>query len=82
MKNIYLATCFCLIAHVGGSSIATIMVLEESPDPVICYNCTMFCLMNFYLLLITMITCIRLMSVLGSNTNILLLLLLHPMISA
>ena len=35
MKNIYLATFFCLIAYLGGSSIATIMVLEESPDPVI-----------------------------------------------
>ena len=42
MKNIYLATCFCLIAHLGGSSISTIMVLEESPDPVISYNCTMY----------------------------------------
>ena len=42
MKNIYLATCFCLIAHLSGSSIAAIMVLEESPDPVISYHCTMF----------------------------------------
>ena len=42
MKNIYLATCFCLNAHLGGSSIATIMVLEESPHPVISYNCTMY----------------------------------------
>ena len=47
MKNIYLATCFCLIAHLGGSSIATIMVLEESPDPVISYNCTMYYLLIF-----------------------------------
>ena len=48
MKNIYLATCFCLIAHLGGSSIATIMVLEESPDPVISYNCTMYFFFFFY----------------------------------
>ena len=71
MKNIYLATCFCLIAHLGGSSIATIMVLEESPDPVINYNCTMYFFYEF--LLITMVTCIRVMSVLGSNKDILLL---------
>ena len=40
MKNIYLATCFCLNAHLGGSSIATIM--EEYPDPVVSYNCTVY----------------------------------------
>ena len=34
MKNIYLATCTCLTTHLGGSSIATTIVLEESPDPV------------------------------------------------
>ena len=31
----------CLIAHLGGSSIATIIVLEESPDPVFFLNCPM-----------------------------------------
>ena len=51
MKNIYLATCFCLIAHLGGSSIATIMVLEESPDPVISYNCTMYFFYEFLLII-------------------------------
>ena len=53
MKNIYLATCFCLNAHLGGTSIATIMVLEESPDPVISYNCTMyFVVVDDFLLII------------------------------
>ena len=48
MKNIYLATCFRLIAHLGGSSIATIIVLEKSPDPVFfCYNCAMYFFCNY-----------------------------------
>ena len=68
MKNIYLATCICLIAHLGGSSIATIIVFEESTGPVFYYNCTMsFSVIIFPGLLITMVTCILKMSVLGSN---------------
>ena len=31
----------CLIAHLGGSSIAIIILIQESPDPVFSYNCTM-----------------------------------------
>ena len=45
MKNIYLATCIRLISHLGGSSIATVIVLEEYPGPVIlfvCFNCHVF----------------------------------------
>ena len=34
MKNIYLAACIRLIPHLGGSSIATVIVLEESPGPI------------------------------------------------
>ena len=37
MKNIYLAICISLIPHLGGSSIATVMVLEESPGPIILF---------------------------------------------
>ena len=51
MKTIYLATCFCLNANLGGSSIATIMALEESPDPVISYNCTMYFFDEFLLII-------------------------------
>ena len=50
MKNIYLATCFRLIAHLGGSSIATIIVLEKSPDPRFVwlqYYYTMYYFCNF-----------------------------------
>ena len=37
MKNIYLATCIRLISHLGGSSIATVIVLQESPGPIILF---------------------------------------------
>ena len=37
MKNIYLATCIRLISHLGGSSIATAIVLEESPGPILLF---------------------------------------------
>ena len=37
MKNIYLATCIRLISHLGGSTIATVIVLEESPGPIILF---------------------------------------------
>ena len=37
MKNIYLATCIRLISHLGGSSIATVIVLEESPGPILLF---------------------------------------------
>ena len=43
---VYLATGICLITHLGGSSIATIIVLEESLDSVfVCVTvipCTFF----------------------------------------
>ena len=37
MKNIYLATCISLISHLGGPSIATVIVLEESPGPILLF---------------------------------------------
>ena len=40
MKNIDLATCIRLISHLlglGGSSIATVIILEESPGPILLF---------------------------------------------
>ena len=37
MKNMYLAICISLIPHLGGSSIVTVMVIEESPGPIILF---------------------------------------------
>ena len=65
MKNIYLATGIRLISHLGGSSIATVIVLEESPGPII-----LFVSIAMYIFLIcnniswiTMVTCICIMFV-------------------
>ena len=65
MKNIYLATCICLISHLGGSSIATVIVLEESPGPILLF---VSIVMYFFLICnniswITMVTCICIMFV-------------------
>ena len=47
MKNIYLATCIRLISHLGGSSIATVIVLEESPGPIILFvSIAMYCFLS------------------------------------
>ena len=74
MKNIYLATCIRLFPHLGGSSISTVIVLYEFPDPFLFVKITMY---FFHGLFITMVTCIGMMSVLGSNKKNILLLLLN-----
>ena len=65
MKNIYLATCIRLISHLGGSSIATVIVLEESPGPILLglfqLPCIFFICNNISW--ITMVTCICIMFV-------------------
>ena len=67
----------CLIMHLGGSSIATTIVLEESPNLVFlfCYKepCIFSCNCTHYIILFTMYTSI-LSVCLGSNENVLLLL--------
>ena len=64
MKNIYLATCIRLISHLGGSSIATVIVLEESPGPILLF---VSIAMSFFfcnnISWITMVTCICIMFV-------------------
>ena len=65
MKNIYLATCIRLISHLGGSSIATVIVLEESPGPILLF---VSIAMYFFLICnniswITMVNCICIMFV-------------------
>ena len=64
MKNIYFATCIRLISHLGGSSIATVIVLEESPGPILLFVsiAMYFCICN-NISWITMATCICIMFV-------------------
>ena len=66
-KNIYLAMCTCLVTHLGGSSIATTILLEESPDYVFLLQLhhVFFSVFTFTRLLLTIVTCILIMSVLG-----------------
>ena len=64
MKNIYLATCIRLLSHLGGSSIATVIVLEESPGPIILFvSIAMYIFFCNNISWITMVTCICLMFV-------------------
>ena len=61
MKNIYLATCIRLISHLGGSSIATVIVLEESPGPILLFVSIAYVYNNISW--ITMVTCFCIMFV-------------------
>ena len=73
MDNIYLATCIRLISHLGGSSIATVIVLEESPGPILLF----VSIAMYFFSVITFHGDLYLYNVcLGSNKNILPLLLL------
>ena len=66
MKNIYLATCIRLISHLGGSSIATVIVLEESPGPILLFVSIAMSVFFFIcnnISWITMVTCICIMFV-------------------
>ena len=63
MKNIYLATCIRLISHLGGSSIATVIVLQESPGPIVFVSIAMYFFFCNNISWITMVTCICIMFV-------------------
>ena len=63
MKNIYLAMCISLIPHLGGSSIATVIVLEEYPGPILLFvSINMYFFFCNNISLISMVTCICIMS--------------------
>ena len=64
MKNTYLATCIRLISHLGGSSIATVIVLEESPGPILLFvSIVVYFFFCNNISWITMVTCICIMFV-------------------
>ena len=64
MKSIYLATCIRLFSNLGGSSIATVIVLEESPGPILLFvSIAMYFFFCNNISWITMVTCICIMFV-------------------